>query len=59
MRSMVSRIGWRVSELAAEFDVKPRTLRYYDRVDLLAPARRTPAGYRVYGAGSGIGSASS
>ena len=51
MGSPVSRTSWRVSELAAEFGVRPRTVRYYDRVGLLAPARRTPAGYRVYGAG--------
>jgi len=51
MRSTGSQITWRVSELASEFGVRPRTIRYYDRVGLLAPARRTAAGYRVYGAG--------
>lgn len=51
MPSTSSRTGWRVSELAAEFGVRPRTIRYYDRVGLLAPARRTQAGYRVYGTG--------
>jgi DNA-binding transcriptional MerR regulator len=28
--------------------IEPKTLRYYDRVGLLRPSRRTPAGYRIY-----------
>lgn len=28
--------------------MEPKTLRYYDRVGLLRPSRRTPAGYRIY-----------
>lgn len=51
MPSAASRTSWRVSELAAEFGIRPRTIRYYDRVGLLVPARRTPAGYRIYGTG--------
>ena len=28
--------------------VNPRTLRYYERIGLLAPSARTEAGYRLY-----------
>jgi DNA-binding transcriptional MerR regulator len=37
-----------VSELAG---VSVRTLRYYDKIGLLSPARRSDAGYRMYGEG--------
>jgi len=30
-------------------EIEPKTLRYYDRVGLVRPTTRTPAGYRVYG----------
>lgn len=48
MRSTVPRIHWRVSELAAERGINPRTIRYYERIGLLVASRRTAAGYRVY-----------
>lgn len=35
----------RLGERAA---IEPKTLRYYDRVGLVRPAARTPAGYRLY-----------
>ena len=38
-----------VSELAAEFGVDPRTVRYYDQIGLLTASARTMAGYRQYG----------
>lgn len=38
-----------VSELAAEFGVDPRTVRYYDQIGLLTASARTTAGYRRYG----------
>lgn len=38
-----------VHELAALAGVSPRTLRYYDRIGLLPPARLAPNGYRLYG----------
>ncbi len=31
---------WSISELCAEFDVTPRTLRFYEQKGLLSPARR-------------------
>lgn len=39
---------WQVSDLATEFQINPRTIRYYERVGLLRASTRTPAGYRVY-----------
>lgn len=41
-------IGCQVGDLAAEFHVNPRTIRYYDRIGLLEASTRTPAGYRLY-----------
>ena len=38
-----------VDKLARLGGVSPRTLRYYDQIGLLRPARVTSAGYRVYG----------
>lgn len=40
---------WQVSDLAAEFNINPRTIRYYERVGLLKASNRTPSGYRLYG----------
>jgi DNA-binding transcriptional MerR regulator len=38
-----------VSELAHRATVRADTIRYYERVGLLVPARRTAAGHRRYG----------
>ena len=38
-----------VNELAQLSGVSGRTLRYYDSIDLLKPARVAPNGYRIYG----------
>ncbi|HEU4421251.1 MAG TPA: MerR family DNA-binding transcriptional regulator, partial [Pilimelia sp.] len=40
----------RVGELAEAAGVASDTVRYYERVGLLPPPRRTPAGYRAYDA---------
>jgi len=40
----------RIGRCAAEFGLKARTLRYYESLGLLRPAR-TAAGYRIYRAG--------
>jgi len=45
----VRRSGLRIGELAAQFGLNPRTIRYYEALGLLPPPRRTPSGYRVYG----------
>ncbi|WP_195267377.1 MerR family transcriptional regulator [Eubacterium sp. 1001713B170207_170306_E7] len=38
-----------VKKLAAMAGVSPRTLRYYDEIGLLKPARINSSGYRIYG----------
>ena len=40
----------RIGELAAELGLNPKTVRYYEEIGLLPEPRRTPAGYRLYGA---------
>lgn len=40
---------WKVGELAREVGVTVRTLHHYDRLGLVSPSARTPAGYRLYG----------
>ena len=40
--------GLRVAELAEIAGLSPDTVRYYERVGLLSPPARTPAGYRSY-----------
>lgn len=42
-----------ISEVAAEVGVRPDTLRYYERVGLLAPPVRAANGYRTYEADTG------
>jgi DNA-binding transcriptional MerR regulator len=39
----------RIGQLARQFDLNPKTIRYYEDLGLLPPPRRTPAGYRQYG----------
>ena len=38
-----------IQQLAKLSGVTRRTLRYYDQIGLLRPARTTEAGYRIYG----------
>ena len=40
--------GLRIGQLAAEFGLNPKTLRYYEAIGLLPAPQRTPAGYRLY-----------
>jgi len=40
-----------VGRLAGRFGLSRSTLLYYDRIGLLAPSKRSAAGYRVYGDG--------
>lgn len=44
------RSSWGIGTLAAELELNPKTLRYYDRIGLLRPRARTSAGYRLYDA---------
>lgn len=39
---------YRIGQLAAEYGLNSKTLRYYEELGLLAPATRTSAGYRQY-----------
>ncbi len=39
----------RISQLAKATGVAPDTIRYYERLGIITPPRRTPAGYRLYG----------
>jgi DNA-binding transcriptional MerR regulator len=41
-----------VAELVEAVGVGPDTIRYYERVGLLPPPARTPAGYRAYDPGA-------
>jgi len=43
---------WTIGRLAREAGVQPATLRYYERLGLLRPERRTASGYRLYGPGA-------
>lgn len=38
-----------IGELAQEADVNPKTIRYYEEIELIPPPERTPSGYRQYG----------
>jgi len=40
---------FQIRELSTKTGVPPKTIRYYEQVGLLPPAKRTPNGYRVYG----------
>lgn len=40
---------WRIGEVAREYGLNPRTLRYYEAIGLLPAPQRTPVGYRLYG----------
>ena len=41
--------AYRIGEIAAKAGVTPDTLRYYERLGVLPPARRTNGGLRQYG----------
>lgn len=42
-------MDYTVSKLAKMSGVSPRTLRYYDEIELLKPCRTNESGYRLYG----------
>jgi MerR family transcriptional regulator, thiopeptide resistance regulator len=39
---------FQITELARKFGLSRSTLLYYDRIGLLTPSERSPAGYRLY-----------
>ncbi len=42
------RHGMRIGELAAQFGLNPKTIRYYEEIGLLPRAGRSASGYRLY-----------
>jgi DNA-binding transcriptional MerR regulator len=50
MKRQQSKTGLRIGELATELGINPKTIRYYEAIDLLPAPVRTTAGYRLYGA---------
>jgi DNA-binding transcriptional MerR regulator len=50
MNSPQPHFRWRIGELATDLGINPKTIRYYERIDLLPAPARTAAGYRLYGA---------
>ena len=47
---MVSTQTFGISELATEFDITPRAIRFYEDQGLLAPERLGSGGVRIYSA---------
>lgn len=43
-------LGMTIGRLAKDVGVNIQTIRYYERLKLLAPTARMPSGYRLYGA---------
>ena len=44
---MTTETTWTISELASEFEISTRTIRFYEEKGLISP-RRTPGGHRMY-----------
>jgi DNA-binding transcriptional MerR regulator len=44
-----ARRSWRIGELAAEVQLNPKTIRFYEAIGLLPAPPRTAGGYRKYG----------
>lgn len=40
---------FRIGELAAELELNPKTIRYYEQIGILPAQARTASGYRLYG----------
>ena len=41
--------SWLIGELSDRVGVSAHTIRYYERLRLLEPSKRTESGYRIYG----------
>lgn len=48
----MARTRWTIGDVASRTGVTRDTLRYYERLGLLAPASRTSGGFRVYASGT-------
>ncbi|MBI2907680.1 MAG: MerR family transcriptional regulator [Chloroflexi bacterium] len=42
------KLGFTIGEIAAELQLNPKTIRYYEGIGLLPKPRRTESGYRLY-----------
>ena len=49
MDQMNTKAQLRIGELASEFGLNPKTLRYYEEIGLLPTPERAENGYRLYG----------
>jgi len=47
---MTEKKFYKISELAREFGVTPRTIRYYEEIGLLSSQRNSPTSHRLYDA---------
>jgi DNA-binding transcriptional MerR regulator len=45
---MTGQDGWLIGELGDRVGVSAHTIRYYERLGLLEPSKRTESGYRIY-----------
>ena len=45
---MTERKDWLIGELSDRVGVSAHTIRYYERLGLLEPSKRTESGYRIY-----------
>lgn len=46
--SQVNATQLRIGQLAAELGINPKTIRFYEEIGLLLPAKRSENGYRFY-----------
>jgi DNA-binding transcriptional MerR regulator len=46
---MTGKEGWLIGELSDRLGISAHTIRYYERLGLLEPLRRTESQYRIYG----------
>ncbi|WP_036488462.1 heavy metal-responsive transcriptional regulator [Myxosarcina sp. GI1] len=46
---MTDRDGWLIGKLSDRVGISAHTIRYYERLGLLEPSKRTESGYRIYG----------
>ena len=45
---MTGKKGWLIGELSDRVNISTHTIRYYERLGLLEPLRRTESQYRIY-----------
>ena len=45
---MTGKEGWMIEELSDRLGISTHTIRYYERLRLLEPSKRTESGYRIF-----------